>query len=102
MQSPAASAPRAELESAFDSLTISPDSEQQRPHTHAQPPADHHHHHPHSDQAHAEPSEHDALDVWYLKTIDFTSPSGTTRSYNIITQNFNGYVVKRLQVEHVD
>ncbi|KAI9454773.1 hypothetical protein BJY52DRAFT_1205181 [Lactarius psammicola] len=39
----------------------------------------------------SKPSEHDALDVWYLKTIDFTSPSsGKRRSYNIITQNYNG------------
>jgi len=27
---------------------------------------------------------------WYLKSIDFTSPSGVTRQYNIITQNYNG------------
>ncbi|KAI0290353.1 hypothetical protein BC826DRAFT_913221 [Russula brevipes] len=29
-------------------------------------------------------------EVWYLKSIDFTSPSGVTRRYNIITQNYNG------------
>ncbi|KAH9954901.1 hypothetical protein BC827DRAFT_1142462 [Russula dissimulans] len=28
--------------------------------------------------------------VWYLKSIEFTSLSGATRSYNIITQNYNG------------
>ncbi|KAH9050381.1 hypothetical protein EDB83DRAFT_2226688 [Lactarius deliciosus] len=79
MQSPA------ELESALDKLTISPNSEQQPPHTSAHPPTSDHH--PESD---AEPSEHDTQDIWYLKTIDFTSPSGTRRSYNIITQNYNG------------
>ncbi|KAH8987428.1 hypothetical protein EDB92DRAFT_1875632 [Lactarius akahatsu] len=82
MQSPA------ELESALDKLTISPNSEQQPPHTTtAHPPTSDHH--PESD---AEPSEHDTStqDIWYLKTIDFTSPSGTRRSYNIITQNYNG------------
>ncbi|KAH8984358.1 hypothetical protein EDB86DRAFT_2963278 [Lactarius hatsudake] len=73
MQSPA------ELESALDKLTISPNSEQQPPHAND--------HHPESD---AEPSEHDTQDIWYLKTIDFTSPSGTRHSYNIITQNYNG------------
>ena len=31
--------------------------------------------------------------VWYLKSIEFTSPSGETRTYNVITQNYNGYVV---------
>ena len=32
-------------------------------------------------------------DVWYLKKIDFTSPSsGARRKYNIITQNYNGCV----------
>ncbi|KAI9433665.1 hypothetical protein H4582DRAFT_2082065 [Lactarius indigo] len=82
MQSPA------ELESAFDKLTISPDSEQQPPQANAHPPtSDHERHHPESD---AETSEHDALDIWYLKTIEFTSPSGIRRSYNIITQNYNG------------
>ncbi|KAI0261125.1 hypothetical protein BC834DRAFT_830663 [Gloeopeniophorella convolvens] len=28
--------------------------------------------------------------VWYLKTIDFTSPAGESRQYNIVTQNYNG------------
>jgi len=27
--------------------------------------------------------------VWYLKLIDFTSPSGETHTYNVITQNYN-------------
>jgi hypothetical protein len=31
--------------------------------------------------------------VWYLKSIDFTSPSGETRTYNVITQNYNGCAV---------
>jgi hypothetical protein len=29
-------------------------------------------------------------EVWYLKPIEFTSPSGVTRTYNVITQNYNG------------
>jgi hypothetical protein len=32
-------------------------------------------------------------EVWYLKTIEFTSPSGVRRKYNIITQNYNGCVL---------
>jgi hypothetical protein len=32
-------------------------------------------------------------EVWYLKTIVFTSPSGVRRKYNIITQNYNGCVL---------
>jgi hypothetical protein len=32
-------------------------------------------------------------EVWYLKTIVFTSPSGVRRKYNIITQNYNGCVI---------
>lgn len=28
--------------------------------------------------------------VWYLKSIDFISPSGASRKYNIILQNYNG------------
>jgi hypothetical protein len=32
-------------------------------------------------------------EVWYLKSIEFTSPSGETRTYNVITQNYNGCVV---------
>lgn len=76
-----------DLERAFDKLTVSPHSEQQQPH--AQAPDQ-----PDNDQAHAEPAE----DIWYLKTIDFTSPSGTTRRYNIITQNYNGCVARCLQV----
>ncbi|KAH9953919.1 hypothetical protein BGW80DRAFT_864296 [Lactifluus volemus] len=32
-------------------------------------------------------------EVWYLKTILFTSPSGVRRKYNIITQNYNGCVL---------
>ena len=84
MQSPA------ELEGALDKLTISPDSEQQQPHAHAHPPEQQ------DNQAH-DTQETSQEDVWYLKTIDFTSPSGTTRSYNIITQNYNGCVVRRLR-----
>ena len=84
MQSPA------ELEGALDKLTISPDSGQQQPHAHAHPPEQQ------NNQAH-DTQETSQEDVWYLKTIDFTSPSGTTRSYNIITQNYNGCVVRRLR-----
>jgi hypothetical protein len=32
-------------------------------------------------------------EVWYLKTIEFTSPSGEWRKYNVITQNYNGLVL---------
>jgi ubiquitin carboxyl-terminal hydrolase MINDY-1/2 len=32
-------------------------------------------------------------EVWYLKSIEFTSPSGVTRTYNVITQNYNGCVL---------
>jgi hypothetical protein len=32
-------------------------------------------------------------EVWYLKSIEFTSPSGETRTYNVITQNYNGCVL---------
>lgn len=77
MQSPA------ELDGAFDKLTISPDSEQQRSNANDHPP----------DGQHDKPQdakETSQEDVWYLKRIEFTSPSGTTRSYNIITQNYNG------------
>jgi hypothetical protein len=31
--------------------------------------------------------------AWYLKPIEFTSPSGEMRTYNVITQNYNGCVV---------
>jgi hypothetical protein len=88
MQSPA------ELDGAFDKLTISPDSEQQRSNANDHPP----------DGQHDKPQdakETSQEDVWYLKRIEFTSPSGTTRSYNIITQNYNGCVVRRPQVVHV-
>ena len=33
-------------------------------------------------------------EVWYLKPIDFTSPSGVTRTFNVITQNYNGCVFR--------
>jgi hypothetical protein len=36
-------------------------------------------------------------EVWYLKSIDFTSPSGVTRTFNVITQNYNGYVFHSLR-----
>ena len=39
-------------------------------------------------------------DVWYLKTTSLTSLSGTTRSYNIITQNYNGCVLRRPHAVH--
>jgi hypothetical protein len=31
-------------------------------------------------------------EIWYLESIDFASPSGATGRYNIITQNYKGYV----------
>jgi hypothetical protein len=53
--------------------------------------SDHHH----EGQAGSSQSQTAALKAsheegWYLKSIDFASPSGVTRRYNIITQNYNG------------
>ena len=81
----------AELDDALDKLTI---SQQQQPESraHAPHPPDQQH-----DKAHDAQETSSQEDVWYLKTINFTSPSGTTRSYNIITQNFNGCVVRRIK-----
>ena len=78
----------AELDGALDKLTISPDSTpaHQSDKQQGQPPRD--------------AQETSKEDVWYLKTIEFTSPSGTTRSYNIITQNYNGCVLIRHQTVH--
>ena len=39
-------------------------------------------------------------EVWYLKSIDFTSPSGITRKYNIITQNYNGSAFHPVSLMH--
>ena len=78
----------AELDGALDNLTISPDSAPAHPSDkqQEQPPQD--------------ARETSREDVWYLKTIEFTSPFGTTRSYNIITQNYNGCVLRRSQAVH--
>ncbi len=45
-----------------------------------------------ADQSDADPSP---PEIWYLKTIEFTS-SDVTRRYNIITQNYNGSVVQSI------
>jgi len=60
------------------------------------------HPHPHHEGGQADPSQTAASSqlenalrasheqVWYLKSIDFISPSGASRKYNIILQNYNG------------
>ena len=68
----------AELESAMETLNISRDQAQESSRG--------------SDQHRAPKVSHEE-DVWYLKSIDFTSPSGETHTYNVITQNYNGCVV---------
>src|SRR5579863_6105095 len=116
MQLPTAPGPRVELQTAMQSLDISSRPHEQPQHPiqpqGPQPPlpqrvtretsratSDHHHHH--EDQARSPQSaakgqpggarKASKENVWYLKSIDFTSPSGITRTYNVITQNYNGY-----------
>jgi|SRR5712672_679701 len=104
-----------ELEHAMDKLDISSHYPSPQPQAHPQPYPQPHPQQPQtsqesshtvSDQQHqrdqAGSSQHSGQiggapktsneQVWYLKSIEFTSPSGVTRSYNIITQNYNGYV----------
>ncbi|KAH9971646.1 hypothetical protein BJV74DRAFT_907472 [Russula compacta] len=80
MQHPAAR-PGVELESAMEGLDIS------RGHRDSPPQ-------PRQPQAQAQTSRAVKAshgEVWYLKSIDFTSPSsGEARKYNVITQNYNG------------
>ena len=115
MQRPAA-LPGAELESAMEGLDISRGHRVSPPQPQAQaqaqtsrepsrPDSDHRHHdaqggqgggssqHQHSG---GQPAAGGAIkasraEVWYLKSINFTSPSsGKVRKYNVITQNYNG------------
>ncbi|KAI9454809.1 hypothetical protein F5148DRAFT_1277295 [Russula earlei] len=79
---PIASEPEPELESAIKKLDITSDHPStQLSQVQPQQPL------PLPRQPQISPSHEE---VWYLKSIDFTSPSGVTRSYNIITQNYNG------------
>ncbi|KAI0246290.1 hypothetical protein BJV78DRAFT_173527 [Lactifluus subvellereus] len=120
MQLPTAPGSSAEIESEMERLDISrdrPEPQQQQPHSHPEPPnrpgpatpgpggghakseSDQQHHHrsdpartssQHSERG-APKSSQQQGEVWYLKTIDFTSPSsGARRQYNVITQNYNG------------
>ena len=83
----------AELESAMEGLNVSYDQVQE-----SSRGSDQHH----GSQAGPQPSaqaqtsgtpKSSSEQVWYLKSIEFTSPSGETRTYNVITQNYNGCVV---------
>ena len=72
------------LESAMETLNISADKAQESSRS-----SDQHHG---SQQGSQQPKASDE-EVWYLKSIEFTSPSGETRTYNVITQNYNGCAV---------
>ena len=72
------------LESAMETLNISADKAQESSRGSDQQ----HGSQPGSQQPKASDEE-----VWYLKSIEFTSPSGETRTYNVITQNYNGCAV---------
>jgi hypothetical protein len=41
-------------------------------------------------------------EVRYLNSIDFTSPSGITRKYNVITRDENGCVTRRSALQYSD
>ncbi len=114
MQRPNHRGQQGELESAMETLNISRDNHQSPPqpqpqsHSQPQPPLarasreasssrdSDQHHHENPTQAGSSGSQHSAPktshEEWYLKSIDFTSPSGVTRTYNVITQNYNGCV----------
>ena len=86
----------AELESAMEGLNISHEQVQE-----SNRGSDQHH----GSQAGPQPSaqaqtggtpKSSSEQVWYLKSIEFTTPSGETRTYNVITQNYNGCVVHHL------
>jgi hypothetical protein len=81
------------LENAMETLNISPDQVQEGGRA-----SDQHHGRQagsqHSAQIDGAPTgKASDEEVWYLKSIEFTSPSGETRTYNVITQNYNGCVV---------
>ncbi|KAF8493940.1 hypothetical protein F5888DRAFT_1720636 [Russula emetica] len=88
MQRPTAQGSGAELESAMETLNISRDQAQE-----SSRGSDQHHGSQVGSQDSAQiggaPKVPDE-EVWYLKSIEFTSPSGETRTYNVITQNYNG------------
>ena len=111
MQRPTPSGTGVDLESAVERLDISRDHDQTpQPQPQSQPQqsqasrelssagSDQHHGNQQS-SSDSQPSgrlggalkaSHE--EVWYLKSIEFTSPSGVTRTYNVITQNYNGCV----------
>lgn len=84
MQRTTAQGSGADLEGAMETLNISPDQTQE-----SSRGSDQHHG---SQEVSQHPKASDE-EVWYLKSIEFTSPSGETRTYNVITQNYNGCVV---------
>lgn len=84
MQRTTAQGSGADLESAMETLNISPDQTQESSKGSDQ--------HRGSQEASQRPKASDE-EVWYLKSIEFTSPSGESRTYNVITQNYNGCVV---------
>jgi hypothetical protein len=90
MQRPTAQGSGAELESAMETLNISRDQVQE-----SSRGSDPHHGSQVGSQDSAQiggaPKAPDE-EVWYLKSIEFTSPSGETRTYSVITQNYNGCV----------
>ena len=119
MQVPAVPGPGVELQDAMQRLDISRDPRRSQqppappqPQPQTRPPqqpaqssressratSDHRHHHNEGGQTDTSQSAaqlESALkasheQVWYLKSIDFVSPSGASRKYNIILQNYNG------------
>jgi hypothetical protein len=104
MQRPTGPGRGPELESAFESLNISRDHghQAQASREPSSTGSDQHH----GSQAGSSGEQHSGQqiggalkasheEVWYLKSIDFTSPSGVTRTCNVITQNYNGCVYHR-------
>jgi hypothetical protein len=74
----------AEPESAMETSNTSPDQAQE-----SSKGSDQHH----GSQPGSQHPKASNEQVWYLKSIEFTSPSGETRTYNVITQNYNGCAV---------
>ncbi len=104
MQRPTGPGRGAELESTLESLNISRDHDNQT--QASQEPSSTGSDQHHGSQAGSSGEQRSGQqiggalkasheEVWYLKSIDFTSPSGETRTCNVITQNYNGCVYHR-------
>jgi hypothetical protein len=88
MQRTTAQGSAAEPRSAMETSNTAPDQTQEGSRS-----SDQHRHHG-SQAGSQQPKASDVtVEVWYLKSIEFTSPSGESRTYNVITQNYNGCVV---------